>query len=31
MIYFQGATKIMAHLTFGAVALTLDQSLRQMP
>jgi hypothetical protein len=28
LIYFRGATKIMAHLMFGVVALTVDQLLR---
>ena len=28
IIYFRGATKIMAHLMFGVVALTVDQLLR---
>jgi hypothetical protein len=28
IIYFKGATKIMAHLMFGVVALTVDQLLR---
>src|SRR5262249_1944670 len=29
LIYYRGATKIMTHLMFGIVALTVDQLLRQ--
>jgi transposase len=31
IIYFRGAAKIMAHLMFGVVALTVDQLLRLAP
>jgi len=31
IIYFKGAAKIMAHLMFGVVALTVDQLLRLTP
>jgi hypothetical protein len=31
IIYFKGAAKIMAHLMFGVVALTVDQLLRLAP
>jgi hypothetical protein len=30
VIYFRGATKIMAHLMFGVIALTVDQLLRTL-
>ena len=31
LIYFRGASKIMTHLMFGIVALTVDQLLRRSP
>lgn len=31
LIYVKGATKIMAHLMFGVVALTVDELLRHVP
>ena len=31
LIYYRGARKIMTHLMFGIVALTVDQLLRQSP